>query len=45
VPAPRTSRPGRNFRLAGFGVASVWMNMIGRLSRGRGRELAVQTEI
>ena len=26
-----TSRPGRNFRVAGLGVASVWMN-IGPLS-------------
>jgi hypothetical protein len=25
-----TSRPGRNFNVAGFGVASVWMNMYGR---------------
>src|SRR3546814_3674886 len=24
-----TSRPGRNFRVAGFGVVSVWINMIG----------------
>src|SRR5579864_9237863 len=27
-PSPMTSRPGRNFRVAGFGVDSVWMNMI-----------------
>jgi hypothetical protein len=28
VPLPRTMRPGRNLSVAGFGVASVWMNMI-----------------
>ena len=27
VPFSSTARPGRNFRVAGFGVASVWMNM------------------
>src|SRR5690242_3078510 len=26
-PSPITSRPGRNFRVAGLGVDSVWMNM------------------
>src|SRR4051794_17363596 len=31
VPSGSTTRPGRNFRVAGFGVASVWMN-IGYLS-------------
>jgi hypothetical protein len=29
VPAARTASPGRNFRVAGFGVDSVWMNMCG----------------
>ena len=28
VPSGMTTRPGRNFRVAGFGVASVWMNMV-----------------
>ena len=28
VPVPITSRPGRNLRVAGFGVPSVSMNMI-----------------
>src|SRR5690242_7792586 len=28
LPSPITSRPGRNFRVAGFGVDSVWMNML-----------------
>jgi hypothetical protein len=28
VPSKRTSRPGMNFSVAGFGVASVWMNMM-----------------
>jgi hypothetical protein len=27
VPWPSTGLPGRNFRVAGFGVASVWMNI------------------
>jgi hypothetical protein len=27
VPCPITVRPGRNFRVAGLGVGSVWMNM------------------
>ena len=27
VPVASTSRPGRNLRVAGFGVCSVWMNM------------------
>jgi hypothetical protein len=26
VPLSITGRPGRNFRVAGFGVCSVWMN-------------------
>src|SRR5215469_4021462 len=26
-PSPMTSRPGRNFKVAGLGVDSVWMNM------------------
>ena len=34
VPSFMTARPGRNFRVAGFGVASVWMN-IGLSSRVR----------
>src|SRR4051812_7680630 len=29
APSPITSRPGRNFRVAGLGVDSVWMNMVG----------------
>src|SRR5262249_33680508 len=42
VPSASTARPGRNFSVAGFGVASVWMNIIGlpgrRGSKGpRGR--------
>src|ERR687892_1049897 len=28
TPRAMTSRPGRNFRVAGFGVCSVWMNMV-----------------
>jgi hypothetical protein len=28
VPSPSTVRPGMNFSVAGFGVASVWMNMV-----------------
>jgi hypothetical protein len=28
VPLSSTVRPGRNFKVAGLGVASVWMNMI-----------------
>jgi hypothetical protein len=27
VPFSITTLPGRNFKVAGFGVASVWMNM------------------
>ncbi len=27
VPSPMTSRPGRNFSVAGLGVDSVWMNI------------------
>src|SRR5216684_476812 len=27
TPSGNTGRPGRNFRVAGFGVASVWMNI------------------
>src|SRR5476651_2073795 len=27
APSPITSRPGRNLRVAGLGVDSVWMNM------------------
>src|SRR5260370_31926152 len=27
TPSANTGRPGRNFRVAGFGVASVWMNI------------------
>ena len=27
VPSGSTSLPGKNFNVAGFGVASVWMNM------------------
>src|SRR6516162_2092408 len=27
VPDSRTGRPGRNFKVAGLGVASVWINM------------------
>src|SRR3954468_3122078 len=34
VPLSSTLRPGRNFRVAGLGVASVWMNM-GFLRRRR----------
>ncbi len=33
VPSPSTARPGRNFKVAGLGVASVWMN-IGILRAG-----------
>src|SRR6516162_2857678 len=29
VPEAMTTRPGRNFRVAGFGVCSVWMNIDG----------------
>jgi hypothetical protein len=32
-PAPRTTRPGRNFRVAGLGVASVWMNIVVAFTR------------
>jgi hypothetical protein len=28
VPPSSTLRPGMNFNVAGFGVASVWMNMV-----------------
>src|SRR5262245_29780557 len=37
VPEARTVRPGRNFSVAGLGVASVWMNMalLHRMRRGR----------
>src|ERR687891_967164 len=28
TPRAMTSRPGRNFRVAGFGVCSVWMNIL-----------------
>src|SRR5258708_6492496 len=28
TPSGNTGRPGRNFRVAGFGVASVWMNIL-----------------
>src|SRR5450432_3085164 len=28
VPPSSTTRPGMNFRVAGLGVASVWMNMV-----------------
>ncbi len=31
VDSASTTRPGRNFRVAGFGVASVWMNMVATL--------------
>jgi hypothetical protein len=34
VPVGITTRPGRNFRLAGLGVCSVWMNIGGSLGRG-----------
>src|SRR5262249_52191525 len=34
VPEARTVRPGRNLRVAGLGVASVWMNIA--LAPGRG---------
>ena len=27
LPDSTTARPGRNFRVAGLGVSSVWMNM------------------
>jgi hypothetical protein len=27
VPVSSTGRPGRNFSVAGFGVASVWINI------------------
>src|SRR3546814_9538154 len=37
VPAGRTSRPGRNFSVAGLGVCSVWINMGQRLL-GRSEE-------
>src|SRR4051812_19179043 len=46
VPSGMTTRPGRNLRVAGFGVASVWMNIGLVLSsrfkagRGCGRALA-----
>ena len=36
VPSAITTRPGRNLSVAGFGVASVWMNM-GRSSRAGSR--------
>src|SRR5262245_28547328 len=38
VPPASTGRPGRNLRVAGFGVGSVWMN-IGWLLRRRNRAL------
>jgi hypothetical protein len=28
VPSSRTVCPGKNFNVAGFGVDSVWMNMV-----------------
>jgi hypothetical protein len=31
VPVSSTVRPGRNFKVAGLGVASVWMNIAGFL--------------
>jgi hypothetical protein len=27
VPSGMTTRPGRNFKVAGLGVASVWINI------------------
>jgi hypothetical protein len=30
-----TGRPGRNLSVAGFGVASVWINIFGSVNRGR----------
>src|SRR4030095_2416025 len=36
-----TSRPGKNFRVAGLGVSSVWMNILAPepAVQGRGRRL------
>ena len=35
VPEAMTMRPGRNFRVAGFGVCSVWMNIDGSRSEAK----------
>jgi hypothetical protein len=35
VPFSITVRAGRNFRVAGFGVCSVWMNMACSATGGR----------
>src|SRR6516225_1803282 len=40
VPAGATAQPGRNFKVAGFGVCSVWMN-IARLRRDRRKEAPI----
>src|SRR5208282_323556 len=32
APAPMTSRPGMNFKVAGLGVDSVWINMVHNLT-------------
>src|SRR5216684_4774393 len=37
VPCSITARPGRNLRVAGLGVGSVWMNMASSDTRGFGR--------
>jgi hypothetical protein len=37
VPSSSTALPGMNFKVAGFGVGSVWMNM--RASAVRGFDL------
>jgi len=34
VPPLSTERPGMNFKVAGFGVASVWMNIASSLEFG-----------
>ena len=37
VPDPMTAQPGRNFRVAGFGVCSVWMNIGGSAAHEEGQ--------
>jgi hypothetical protein len=38
VPVDNTIRPGRNFKVDGFGVASVWMNIgLSQASRFKAR--------
>src|SRR5438132_4430482 len=37
VPDAMTAQPGRNFRVAGFGVCSVWMNIGGSAAHEEGQ--------